>query len=144
MNNKTEKLTILLEDYLKAIAVLKSRNGKATVTGLSRLIGVRKPSIYRTLKKLVEEELVTHERYGDIDLTPKGKKTADEIYRRHSVLFNFFTEVLKVDTAAAMEDACRMEHVLSRESVQRIEELVRSSRSCCPDWGKRANSLKSA
>ncbi len=119
-----------MEDYLKAIAVLKSRNGKATITALSRLIGVKKPSIYRTLKKLVDEGLVIHERYGDIELTPKGKITADEICRRHSVLFKFFTEIINVDAVTALDDACRVEHVLSSTSIKRIEELVKRSSAC--------------
>jgi Mn-dependent DtxR family transcriptional regulator len=100
------------------------------------MIGVKKPSIYRSLKRLTDDELVTHERYGDIDLTQQGKKMADEICHRHSVLFKFFTEVLDVAPATAIDDACRMEHVLSSESIEQIEALVRSNRH-------RENSLKS-
>jgi DtxR family Mn-dependent transcriptional regulator len=124
MNNDIDKTKFILEDYLKAIAILKKSNGKATVTALSRMIGVRKPSIYRSLKRLYDDELVVHERYGDIDLTPKGKKMADEVCHRHGVLFRFFTEVLNVEPATAMDDACRMEHVLSRKSIEQIEALV--------------------
>ena len=56
MNSETDKTKFILEDYLKAIAVLKSRNGKATVTALSRMIGVKKPSIYRSLKSFPKTE----------------------------------------------------------------------------------------
>jgi len=136
MNSTRNKTTFILEDYLKAIAVLKRRNGKATVTALSRMIGVKKSSVYRSLKRLTDDELVTHERYGDIDLTPQGKKMADEICHRHSVLFKFFTEVLDVAPATAIDDACRMEHVLSSEIIEQIEALVRSNRN-------RESSLKS-
>jgi Mn-dependent DtxR family transcriptional regulator len=52
MNSTRNKTTFILEDYLKAIAVLKRRNGKATVTALIRMIGVKKSSIYRSLNKL--------------------------------------------------------------------------------------------
>ena len=130
MNSETDKTKFILEDYLKAIAVLKSRNGKATVTALSRMIGVKKPSIYRSLKRLSEDGMVIHERYGDIDLTPQGKKAADEVCRRHTVLYRFFTEILTVDPATAINDACRMEHVLSDKSIEQIEGLVRSSGDC--------------
>ena len=124
MHNTIDKTNFILEDYLKAIAVLKHRNGKATVTALSQFIGVKKPSVYRSLKRLGDDGLVVHERYGDIDLTPSGEKKAEEVCHRHNILFKFFTEVLKINTNTAIDDACRMEHVLSRESIEQIETLV--------------------
>jgi Mn-dependent DtxR family transcriptional regulator len=142
MKNTTDKTKSILEDYLKTIAVLELRNGKATVTALSRMIGVKKPSVYRSLKRLADDGLLIHERYGDISLTPQGKKIADGLFNRYNVLFKFFTDILKVDSATAIDDVCRIEHILSKRSIDKIEELVRESIICCPSGKESEDSLK--
>lgn len=139
MNADKEKQqpTSSLEDYLEAIAVLEEKGEKVTVTALSDSIGVKKPSVDWALKKLVDAGLVVHERYGDIDLTPEGARIASEVYSRHKTLYAFLTDILKVDSAIAEQDACRMEHVLSRESINRLEKFISFVMDCHPgrpDW----------
>jgi DtxR family Mn-dependent transcriptional regulator len=134
INNKP---TAILEDYLEAIAILKEQHRKPTVTALSESIKVKKPSVDWALKKLSDAGLVTHERYGDIDLTLKGSRIANEVYRRHKALYSFLTDILKIDPDIAREDACRMEHSLSRESINRLEKFIDFIMDCHPgrsDW----------
>ena len=136
-SKSSDKPTSSLEDYLEAIAVLKEQNCRATVTALSESIGVKKPSVDWALKKLVDSGLVIHEKYGDVDLTPEGARIAEEVYRRHKALFSFLTDVLKVKPAVAEQDACRMEHALSRESINRLEKFIDFVMGCHPgrpDW----------
>lgn len=133
----SEKPTASLEDYLEAIAVLKEQGGKVTVTALSRSLGVKKPSVYCALKRLCETGLVIHEKYGDVDLTPEGALVADEVYRRHKALFSFLTDILGVDVETAEQDACSMEHALSRDSIHRLEKFISLVMECYPgrsDW----------
>jgi DtxR family Mn-dependent transcriptional regulator len=124
MNSTNDKLTSSLEDCLEAIVMLKERGEKATVTALSESLGVKKPSIDWALGKLSDAGLVTHERYGDIYLTPEGARVAGEVYRRHKALFSFLANILKVNPETAVQDACRMEHALSRESINKLEEFI--------------------
>ena len=135
--SEKDKTTSSLEDYLEAIVILKEQGEKATVTALSEYIGVKKPSVDWALKKLVDAGLLIHERYGDIELTPDGARIAGEVYRRHKALFSFLTDILKVDAAVAEQDACRMEHALSRQSLNRLEKFIDFVMSCHPgqpDW----------
>ncbi len=137
MSSISEKPTASLEDYLEAIAMLKKQGGKVTVTALSKSVGVKKPSVYRALKRLSEADLVIHERYGDVDLTPKGTRMADEVCRRHKALFSFLTDILMVDPEIAEQDACSMEHALSRDSIHRLERFISLVMECYPgrpDW----------
>jgi len=137
MSSISEKPTASLEDYLEAIAMLKGQGGKVTVTALSKSVGVKKPSVYRALKRLSGADLVIHERYGDVDLTPKGARMADEICRRHKALFSFLTDILMVDPETAEQDACSMEHALSRDSIHRLEKFIDLVMRCYPgrpDW----------
>ena len=133
-----DKPTASLEDYLEAITMLKEQGEKATVTALSQSIGVKKPSVDWALKKLGEAGLVIHEKYGDVDLTPEGARIAEEVYHRHKVIRQFLLEVLNVDAETADSDACRMEHVLSRKSLARLEKFISFVLDCHPglsDWG---------
>jgi DtxR family Mn-dependent transcriptional regulator len=137
MNSIDDELTSSLEDCLEAIVMLKEKGDKATVTALSESLGVKKPSIDWALGKLSEAGLVTHERYGDIYLTPEGARIAEEVYRRHKALFSFLTDILKVNPEIASQDACRMEHSLSRESINQLEKFIDFVLNCHPgseDW----------
>jgi DtxR family Mn-dependent transcriptional regulator len=126
MTGITEKYkpTSSLEDYLEAIVMLKEQGEKATVTALSESIGVKKPSVDWALKKLGDAGLVIHERYSDVELTPEGARIGDDVYHRHKIIRQFLVEILNVDPETADNDACRMEHVLSKTSLLRLEKFV--------------------
>ena len=129
--------TASMEDYLEAIIMLRAGEEAVSVTQISKALGVKKPSVDWALKKLADAGLLVHERYGDIELTPDGARIAVEVYRRHKALFSFLTDILKVDAAVAEQDACRMEHALSRESLSRLEKFIDFVMSCHPgqpDW----------
>ena len=124
MENRAIKQTASIEDYLEAAVMLEEEGKKVTVTALSKSIGVKKPSVEWAIKKLSEAGLVNHEKYGDIELTREGNRIASEVYRRHKALYSFLADVLKVPPEIAAQDACRMEHDLSRESILRLEKFI--------------------
>ncbi|GAH52582.1 unnamed protein product, partial [marine sediment metagenome] len=78
------------------------------------------------LGTLAKEGLISHEKYGYIELTDKGKGLAEAICSRHRTLFKFLTEVLGVDPKTADEDACKMEHTVSPLVLEKLVELVES------------------
>lgn len=113
-----------LEMYLETIVRLERRDGKARVTDMARELGVSKPSVHIALHELENRGLAEHEPYGAILLTPAGRSAAEEIARRHGILTEYLSRVLGVSPETAERDACRIEHYLSRETMERIEEKV--------------------
>lgn len=123
-----KSLTESLEMYLETIIRLERRDGKARVTDMARELGVSKPSVHIALHELENRGLAEHERYGAILLTQAGRDAGEEINRRHGILTEFLSRVLGVSPETAEKDACRIEHYLSEETMERIEEEVASSR----------------
>jgi Mn-dependent DtxR family transcriptional regulator len=70
-----------------------------------------------------DEEMVIYEKYGRIQLTPAGKKAAQDVFRRHEILRRFLIDVLDMDPEKAAEDACRMEHAISATALERLAKL---------------------
>jgi DtxR family Mn-dependent transcriptional regulator len=126
----TTERTASMEDYLEAIAKLREEEAEVRVTQISRRLGVKKPSVTAALHKLAEDGLVKHQRYGHVELTGKGTMIAEEVMRRHDILFRFLSEVLGVDDDRAQEDACRVEHSLSPTSLERLAKFVEFLLTC--------------
>jgi DtxR family Mn-dependent transcriptional regulator len=114
-----------MEDYLEAINLLDGGKG-ASVTGISRRLGVTKPSVTSALSKLGEAGLVNHERYGRARLTGEGRLIALDVHKRHQLLHHFLAEVLGVDVDVAAADACKLEHSLSPTSMQKLARYIKS------------------
>jgi len=79
------------------------------------------PSVHAALHVLEEQGLVVHERYGHVELTAKGTETARSIYASHVLLLDFLTRILGVPAEVARQDACKIEHVISKETIERIQ-----------------------
>ena len=124
------KQTAGMEDYLETIVMLKEKGEPVTVTAISKMLGVRKPSVNWALVKLSEAGLVFHEKYGDVELTQDGARIAGEVYRRHKLLRSFLADVLDVSSETAERDACRMEHLLSPDSVVKLEKFIKFILDC--------------
>jgi DtxR family Mn-dependent transcriptional regulator len=122
--------TASMEDYLEAIAMLGEGRKAVRVKQLSQMLGVKMPSVTSALKKLSEQELVEHERYGHIMLTPEGDKVARDVIGRHEALTRFFAQALGIDRETAEEDACKIEHVISPLSMERLAKFVEFIRAC--------------
>jgi len=122
--------TASMEDYLEAIAKLHEEESEVTVTQISKRLGVKKPSVTSALHKLSEDGLVQHPKYGTVELTRKGQKIADEVVRRHEVLFLFLSQILGIDQEIAQEDACKIEHLLSPSSLERLAKFVEFVLTC--------------
>ena len=121
-----------MEDYLEAVEMLGEKDGSVRVKEISTLLGVKMPSVTAAMKRLSEERMVIYEKYGRIKLTKTGKKAAREVFRRHEILRRFLIDVLDMDTETAEEDACRMEHVISPTTLERLAKF-QSFVESCPD-----------
>jgi DtxR family Mn-dependent transcriptional regulator len=119
-----KKQTARMEDYLEAIYELKREKGMARVSTIAARLEVTMPTVNSAVNKLSREKLVKHDRYGDVELTAKGRKIATEVSRRHEMLGLFLSEILGMDEEAAQRDACEMEHSLSPEAAKRLTSFV--------------------
>jgi DtxR family Mn-dependent transcriptional regulator len=118
-------MTQSLEDYLEMVSFL-SDEGVVRVTDIANRLGVSKPSVLTALRTLEEQGLLEHERYSNVSLTSKGVTQASEIRDRHDFLTSFLRDTVGVSPETAEKDACKMEHVLSDETLQKMKILAKS------------------
>ncbi|GHV83589.1 DtxR family transcriptional regulator [Spirochaetia bacterium] len=111
------------EDYLEMVSFL-SDEGEVRVTDIASRLGFSKPSVLFALKSLEEKELVEHKRYSTVSLTVKGRQLAAEIREKHDLITSFLRENLGVCAENAERDACKMEHVLSEETLGKMREKL--------------------
>ena len=109
------------EMYLEAILVLAKKSGYVRSIDVSEYLGYSKPSVSRAMGILREGGYILMEKDGAITLTDSGKKLAETIYERHTVLSELLIR-MGVDEKTATDDACRIEHVISDESFQAIKQ----------------------
>ena len=112
------------EMYLETILVLKNRKGAVRSIDVANEMGYSKPSISRAVSHLREGGYLDMDEDGYLTLTPSGLEVASKIYDRHNVLSRMLM-YLGVDEKTAVEDACRMEHVISDTSFDIIKEHLR-------------------
>jgi DtxR family Mn-dependent transcriptional regulator len=123
--NDSIKLSSNMEDYLEAIADLLKEKGIARVKDISKVLNVKKPSVAAALSTLSKKKLIVHEKYGYIELTSSGEKLAQDICERHEILFQFLTKILKVDPKIAGEEACKMEHSISPDTLKKFRQFLK-------------------
>lgn len=121
MNNS---ISSSLEDYLESIFVLQQSGKDVRVTDIASMLNVSKPSVNRAVGTLKQAKLLTHESYGAIVLTPEGETKAAQILRRHNMLKHFLANTLGVPDDIAEADACRMEHVMSAETIEKLYDYL--------------------
>lgn len=111
------------ENYLETILILSRKLPVVRSIDVSVELGFKKSSVSVAMKNLREKGHITVSDAGYITLTESGRDIAEMIYERHRFLSGWLTS-LGVDEKIAAEDACRMEHVISRESFAAIKKAV--------------------
>lgn len=109
------------ENYLETILILSKKLPVVRSVDVATELGYKKSSVSIAMKNLRAKEHITVADSGYIYLTESGRAIAEEIYERHQLLCAWLTR-LGVDPAIAAEDACKMEHVISRESFDAIKK----------------------
>ena len=112
------------DDYIEMIHVLIQDKGRARVRDVAMSLNVKMPSVVKAISELKKLELVTQEPYGDVELTPKGRRIATIILNRHTKIREFLMR-LGVSRRIADKDACLMEHVLSAETMDKIRDYLK-------------------
>lgn len=118
------QLTSALEDYLETIYLFTQKQGFVRVRDISRARNVKAGSVSPAMKRLSDLGLIDYAQREYIKLTDEGTALARKILSRHHVLTRFFTEVLKMDSQQAEDDACAMEHSLSSIAMDSLVKLL--------------------
>ena len=132
-----QALTPKMEDYLEAIYNLSKEKRVVRVKNIAEKVGVKMPTVTNMLKSLNQKEFIEYEKHEYLELTPKGRKVGKEIDRRHQIIRNFLTHILKIDPVAADAEACKMEHGMSSETLDRLTQFIDFIQTCPrtgPNW----------
>ena len=111
------------ENYLETILVLSQRSREVRSIDIANELEFSKPSVSVAMKKLRESGHIEVDSNGFITLTDIGRKVAENIYERHTVLSEMLT-ALGVDPKTAAKDACRIEHDISSETFEKLKEHI--------------------
>jgi len=115
-----DKLSPPMEDYLKAMYMIRERAGHVTTTAIATALSVTPASVTGMIKKLAELKLVRHTPYQGVELTRSGEKIALEIVRHHRLLELFLIEALGYSWDEVHAEADVLEHVISEEFEERV------------------------
>ena len=116
-----------LEDYLETILMLHKSRGQVRSIDIANEMNFTKPSVSIAMKNLREKGYITMADNGYITLTESGKKRAESVLERHTILADLLISI-GVNEETAMEDACKLEHDLSEESFEAIKRVFHPSK----------------
>ena len=112
------------ENYLETILILSKQLPVVRSVDIANELGFKKSSVSVAMKHLREKEHISVDSSGFITLTPSGRAIAEMIYERHEMISSWLIR-LGVPREIAVEDACKIEHVISRESFEAIRDLIK-------------------
>lgn len=129
-NDKELDLSENLEDYLEVILELEKTRKVARGKEIAKKLNIQPGSVTGALKTLDKKGLINWEKYGYITLTPKGLNIAETIARRHKILKSFLINVLQVEPESAEATACRMEHAIGDDTMEKLVRFIEYLESC--------------
>lgn len=123
MNQISDTLSSGLEDYIEAIYVAHINEASLKGAELARKLNVSRASVSEALSKLVAKNLITYNSYESITLTKEGIELAKAVYNKHHILQNFFEQILDIPSKEAGENACKIEHIISQNILNKMVEF---------------------
>ena len=111
------------ENYLETILMLGHTKPHVRSIDIANELDFSKPSVSVAMKNLRQNGYIQVDGNGYITLTDAGRKIAETMYERHTMLSQWLM-YLGVDEQTAAEDACRIEHVVSAESFRAIKDHI--------------------
>ncbi len=133
---RSKAISLAQQNYIESIAYLLKRNKQARTTDLAGLLGVSMPSVSEGVRRLVERGFAARKSWHEIVLTKQGERIALQLDRRQRVLVKFMIKVLAMEPDKADKLACRIEHCIDREFVDRLVKLAEFLDSQCADHQK--------
>ena len=115
------------ENYLEMILILSKTNEKVRSIDIANKLKFSKPSVSVAMKNLKKDGYIDIDEGGFITLSKTGRKIAETMYERHTLLSDWLIE-LGIDKDTALTDACRMEHTLSTKSFKAIKQYIEENK----------------
>lgn len=112
------------EDYLRGMYHLLEEKNEVKSVDLARYLDVTKPSVSEMLQELGKEGLIDYKRYAKLKLTQRGYKIAERLTSKHRIIETFLKDILKISLENIHEEAHRLEHAFSDESIGKIRRLL--------------------
>lgn len=131
----TLDLSESLEDYLEAILLTCQEKSFVRPKDIAARLNVAGPSVTTALKNLADRCLINYAPYEYITFTASGEQIAKEISRRHERLRSFLCDTLQVESAQADSVACRLEHAIPTDIIDKLVRFVTFIEKC-PRGGK--------
>ncbi len=128
-NSHTGKITTPKEDYLKVMLELSNDEGIHSID-IANVLGISKASVSCMMDVLKDEGYVSREKYGAVTLTENGRNIAANVKRRYELLKTFLHNVLGAEATIAAWDACRIEHLISSETTDKIDRQLEKLSEC--------------
>lgn len=119
----SKNLSSGLEDYIETIYMSSLAGISLKGAELARKLNISRASVSEALSKLMSLGLIEYKPYGSIKLTLKGEEKAKAVYSKHGLLKKFFENVLQVPENEASENACKIEHIISENILNRMSKL---------------------
>lgn len=121
------KVSENVEEYLEAIYRLKEKGEKATTKRIAGILGISQPSVSEMLKKLRKMGYVEYEPYQGVELKGRGGRIGRRILRRHRLIERFLG-TLGISRDKAHDEACRLEHSISKEFEDALKSRMEGER----------------
>ena len=118
------QLTKSNEDYLEAILLLEEKNANVKSVDIANMLGVSKAGVTKAMNILLNLGLIYKEKYSLIKLTEEGKKAALNVLDRHQTIEKFL-EKIGVSKDIAKIDCCKIEHVVSNETIECLKKFIK-------------------
>ena len=115
------------QDYLEAILELSNENGQIRSIDIAEKLSVSRASVNKAIGILKTSGYVIQERYSYLSLTDSGKNAAGAVKERHSTIKCFLIDLLGVSEATAESDACKIEHCISPETLEKLKMYLNRS-----------------
>lgn len=119
-----------VEDYIKAIYKAHAENGNVATQDLTDRLGVSAPAVSKMMRRLSELRLISHTPYQGVKLTRSGEKLALEIIRHHRLIELYLVQAMGFSWDSVHEEAERLEHHISEEFEDRIDQLLGHPTAC--------------
>lgn len=118
------KLSMSLETYLETIADLQKQHGAVRTSDLADSLGCKRSSVTVALQRLAEKGLINYQAYRPVTLTKEGAKAIARLSRFHGIIEDFLENVLAFAPEFAREEACKLEHSVSRPTIERLQKFM--------------------
>lgn len=122
------------QDYLRAIYHFQEekpdkKRGVSSID-IAEYLNVSKSTVSEMLRKLVKENLIHPLSYGKVKLTKKGLTESIAVTKKHRIIEVFLYDILKIRPKNIHNEAHRLEHAFSKESINSIAGLIKDTKNC--------------